>query len=129
MFLSPGLKSVHSVPRGAEPSYQSKPSTAVVAHGENESAKKFKSQNSEQLTISQQTFSTLGLWMLIDGIGLAIIEAATILEGAELWKEVFHSNWDTNSSSLMFWLVGRSSQILGLLFLIGNIFILRLLLL
>jgi hypothetical protein len=63
-----------------------------------------------------------GLWMLIDGIGLAIITTATILEGYELWKEVFQVNWDFNSGSLMLWLIGRSSQILGLLLLIGTYF-------
>jgi hypothetical protein len=69
-----------------------------------------------------------GLWMLVDGIGLAIITTATILEGYELWKEVFQVNWDFNSGSLMLWLIGRSSQILGLLLLIGTCFFFVLLL-
>jgi hypothetical protein len=77
---------------------------------------------------SHHSSAVTGLWMLIDGIGLAIITTATILEGYELWKEVFQINWDLNSGSLLLWLIGRSSQILGLLLLIGRFFFFRLLL-
>lgn len=68
----------------------------------------------------QHISSIAGLWMLVDGIGLAIITAATILEGIELWKGVFEANWSDNSGSLLFWLCGRTSQIIGLFFLIGK---------
>eukprot|EP01040_Poterioochromonas_malhamensis_P016053 gene16053-18121_t len=68
----------------------------------------------------QHISSIAGLWMLVDGIGLAIITAATILEGIELWKGVFKANWSDNSGSLLFWLCGRTSQIIGLFFLIGH---------
>lgn len=60
-----------------------------------------------------------GLWMLIDGIGLAIITAATILEGYELWYHFFHKYWESNTTSLTLWFLGRTFQIVGLLFLIG----------
>jgi hypothetical protein len=63
----------------------------------------------------------VGLSLLLDGIGLAMITGATILEGMEMWKEHFKPSWDDNSVSIRFWMVGRSLQILGLLFLIGNI--------
>lgn len=94
-----------------------------------ESSKKIKSthdehKNSHLHVVSSHHSSShagsTGLWMLIDGIGLAMIQAATILEGIELWKEVYGANWDTNSGALSMWVTGRSSQILGLLFLIGH---------
>lgn len=61
-----------------------------------------------------------GFWMLIDGIGLAIITAATILEGYELWIHFFHKYWEVNTTSLILWFLGRTFQIIGLLFLIGT---------
>lgn len=61
-----------------------------------------------------------GFWMLIDGIGLAIITAATILEGYELWMHFFHKYWEANTTSLILWFLGRTFQIIGLLFLIGT---------
>lgn len=62
----------------------------------------------------------LGLWMLLDGIGLAIITTATILEGYELWTDFFKNYWDYNTGSLLLWFAGRTFQIIGLLFLIGK---------
>lgn len=61
-----------------------------------------------------------GFWMLIDGIGLAIITAATILEGYELWIHFFHKYWEVNTTSLILWFLGRTFQIIGLVFLIGT---------
>jgi hypothetical protein len=58
--------------------------------------------------------------MLIDGIGLAIITAATILEGYELWIHFFHKYWEANTTSLILWFLGRTFQIIGLVFLIGT---------
>lgn len=72
---------------------------------------------------SHNSMNTLnGLWMLIDGIGLAIITAATILEGYELWIHFFHNYWASNTTSLTLWFLGRTFQIIGLLFLIGMLF-------
>lgn len=65
------------------------------------------------------TNAILGLWMLLDGIGLAIITTATILEGYELWTDFFNKYWDYNTGSLSLWFTGRTFQIIGLLFLIG----------
>jgi hypothetical protein len=62
------------------------------------------------------------LWMLVDGIGLAIVAGATIMEGVHLWKEFFHSFWNTyNNISIIFWLLGRSCQVFGIVILIGNL--------
>ena len=66
------------------------------------------------------TTSSTGLWMILDGIGLALIAACTILEGFDLWREYFNEYWDTNSSSLTFWLSGRTSQVIGLIFLLSH---------
>jgi hypothetical protein len=66
----------------------------------------------------QQTI--LGLWMLVDGIGLAIVAAATIMEGVHLWKESMSGQWSTNETSLLYWFGGRSLQVVGLMFLIGK---------
>lgn len=63
-----------------------------------------------------------GLWMLVDGIGLAIITTATILEGYELWWEIFESHWETNTFSEVLWFAGRAFQVMGLFFLIGELF-------
>lgn len=62
------------------------------------------------------------LWMLVDGIGLAIVAGATIMEGIHLWKEFFHSFWNTyNNISIIFWVLGRSCQVFGIVILIGNL--------
>jgi hypothetical protein len=61
-----------------------------------------------------------GLWMLIDGIGLAMITAATVLECYELWTHFFHKYWELNTTSLTLWFLGRTCQIIGLMFLIGH---------
>jgi hypothetical protein len=56
--------------------------------------------------------------MLLDGIGLAIIAACTILEGMELWKDYFMEYSEYNYPAIAFWVCGRTSQVLGLVFLI-----------
>lgn len=61
-----------------------------------------------------------GLMMLIDGLGLALITAATILESYELWRETYNAHWPTNVGPISLWLAGKSCQIVGLLFLIGK---------
>lgn len=58
------------------------------------------------------------LWMLVDGIGLAIIAACTILEGFELWKDYFNEYLEYNVPSLTFWFSGRFCQVVGLMSLI-----------
>ena len=63
--------------------------------------------------------STLGLWMLVDGVGLAIIASATVMEGIHLWKEIFHELWGVNELSMIYWFGGRTLQVVGLMFLIG----------
>jgi len=56
--------------------------------------------------------------LVIDGIGLGLIAICTILEGIDLWNDFFHLYQDSNTQSLLFWLLGRTSQIVGLCFLI-----------
>lgn len=58
------------------------------------------------------------LWMLVDGIGLAIITACTIMEGFELWKDYFNEYLEYNVPSLTFWFSGRFCQVVGLMSLI-----------
>lgn len=58
------------------------------------------------------------LWMLVDGVGLAIIAACTILEGFELWTNYFNEYLEFNVASLTFWFTGRFCQIVGLISLI-----------
>jgi len=60
-----------------------------------------------------------GMWMLVDGIGLAILTTSTIFEVMSLWTNMFAAHWQNNSFALTLWLCGKSSQIIGLLFLIG----------
>jgi hypothetical protein len=62
--------------------------------------------------------SSLLLWILLDGIGLCLVAACTILEGMVLWWEYFHDYWPDESTSIMLWGTGRSFQILGIMFLI-----------
>jgi hypothetical protein len=66
--------------------------------------------------------STLGLLLLLDGVGLAIITGSTILEGFEIWDDVFDHNWENNEIASLVWLLGRTSQIIGLILLIGATF-------
>jgi hypothetical protein len=68
-----------------------------------------------------QSQASLLLWMLVDGIGLAIIAGATLMEGVKLWNDYFNVFWETNSYSLGFWFSGRTCQLIGLFFLIGLI--------
>ena len=56
---------------------------------------------------------TLG-WMIVDGVGLAIIATCTIMEGFELWRDYFSEYSDDNMPSIMFWISGRICQVLGL---------------
>lgn len=65
--------------------------------------------------------SSMGLWMLVDGIGLAVVAGATIMEGIHLWKEFYHSYWETEALCLLFWFGGRTLQVVGLTFLIGTV--------
>ena len=58
-------------------------------------------------------------WLIIDGLGLSIIATCTIMEGFELWRDYFSEYSDDNMPSIMFWISGRLSQVLGLLFLIS----------
>lgn len=92
------------------------------------SPKKYSSNSDvtdEQLLLHQvsshvKNNASQGLIMLVDGIGLAVINAATILEGIILWNDFFNEFWITNSSSLSFWIAGRSCQVIGLFFLIAH---------
>jgi hypothetical protein len=54
------------------------------------------------------------LWMLVDGVGLALIAACTILEGFELWKDFFNEYLESNYPAMSFWFSGRMCQIMGL---------------
>ena len=58
--------------------------------------------------------------MLVDGVGLAIIAACTILEGMDLWKHIFGEHFDTNEYAMTFWFSGRGCQVFGLLLLISH---------
>ena len=58
------------------------------------------------------------LWMLVDGVGLAIIAACTILEGFQLWNDYFNEYLEFNVPSLTFWFSGRFCQLVGLISLI-----------
>ena len=51
------------------------------------------------------------LWMLVDGVGLAVIAACTILEGFELWADYFNEYAEFNYSALTFWFSGRFCQV------------------
>lgn len=59
------------------------------------------------------------LTMLIDGVGLAMVAGATLLEGVVLWKAFFHEYWHTHTLSLGFWFLGRFCQVFGLMLLIA----------
>ena len=45
--------------------------------------------------------SSLLLWILLDGIGLCLVAACTILEGMVLWWEYFHDYWPDESTSIL----------------------------
>lgn len=64
--------------------------------------------------------AALGIWMIVDGIGLALIAGATVLEGYELWVHFFKMHRMKNYHAIILWFAGRSLQVLGLLFLIGK---------
>lgn len=76
--------------------------------------------NREKKATVPAVHSSIGLWMIVDGIGLAIVAGATILEGMRLWKNSFHLFWLTQKTSLLYWFGGRSLQVSGLTVLIGK---------
>jgi hypothetical protein len=88
-----------------------------MTHHDNSGASHHNSNAHDKAVQSQ---ASLLLWMLVDGIGLAIIAGATLLEGVKLWNEYFHVFWETNPNSLGFWFSGRTCQLIGLFFLIGE---------
>jgi hypothetical protein len=57
-------------------------------------------------------------FLLIDGIGLALILSCTILEGVELWHDYFYEYIQENIVPVSFFITGRVCQVLGLLLLI-----------
>ena len=69
---------------------------------------------------AHQQQSSLLLWMLVDGVGLAMIAGCTILEGMDLWNDFFSEHYASNHASMAFWVSGRSCQVLGLLALIAH---------
>jgi hypothetical protein len=58
------------------------------------------------------------LWMLVDGVGLSLIAACTILEGFELWKDFFNEYLEYNYPAMSFWFSGRICQTMGLVILL-----------
>ena len=76
--------------------------------------------NREKKVAVPAVHSSIGLWMIVDGIGLAIVAGATILEGMRLWKNSFHLFWLSQKTSLLYWFGGRSLQVSGLTVLIGT---------
>lgn len=64
--------------------------------------------------------TSLLFWMIIDGIGLAMIAGATILDGVNLWHEFFHSFLLSNYIPICLWISGRTCQLVGLFILIGH---------
>lgn len=54
----------------------------------------------------------------MDGIGLSIVAACTILEGMQLWDHFFHNYWASNSESIIYWILGRSCQVFGIVILL-----------
>ena len=67
---------------------------------------------------SHNSGASMLLWMLVDGVGLAIIAACTILEGFQLWNDYFNEYLEFNVPSLTFWFSGRFCQLVGLISLI-----------
>jgi hypothetical protein len=61
---------------------------------------------------------SLYLILLLDGVGLAIIAACTILDGMEVWNDFFNEYFAENFAAMAFWFSGRSCQVMGLLLLI-----------
>lgn len=61
----------------------------------------------------------LNILLVIDGIGLAIIAACTILEVMELWGDFFNEYASSNITCLSFWFSGKFCQLIGLICLIA----------
>jgi hypothetical protein len=60
------------------------------------------------------------LWMVVDGVGLSLVAAATIMEGVHLWTSLLGNCWDEDQLPLTLWFAGRALQLLGLFILIGD---------
>eukprot|EP01036_Dinobryon_divergens_P027970 gene27970-36839_t len=68
--------------------------------------------------VNTSTSTAAGLWILVDGIGLALITACTILEAFDMWRDHYKACWISNSLPLIIWFGGKVSQVVGLLFLL-----------
>ena len=70
--------------------------------------------------LSPSNHDIMMLWMLLDGVGLAIIASCTVMEGFELWRDFFSEYVEFNVPATIFWVCGRFSQVCGLLLLIAH---------
>lgn len=73
------------------------------------------------------------IWILVDGVGLALITACTLIDAIHSWKVNFRNDWlvfISNSllseflssdlvCALFFWWGGRIMQVIGLMFLLS----------
>ena len=75
-------------------------------------------EDSHPMSHAHNSGASMLLWMLVDGVGLAIIAACTILEGFQLWNDYFNEYLEFNVPSLTFWFSGRFCQLVGLISLI-----------
>ena len=54
------------------------------------------------------------LWIIVDGVGLAIIAACTLFDGYHEWRDTFQYHYEENYQCLTLWLVGRITQVVAL---------------
>ena len=73
------------------------------------------------------------IWILVDGVGLALITACTLIDAIHSWKVNFRNDWLAFTSNsllsefldsdlvcaLLFWWGGRIMQVIGLMFLLS----------
>ena len=105
---------VHHAPSMNTSEGNSKPTPTTNAHLKNKSKEEVDPYHHHL----NSTNTAAGLWMLVDGIGLALITACTILEAFDMWKHYYRAFWISNSLPLTIWFGGKVSQVVGLLFLL-----------
>eukprot|EP01041_Mallomonas_annulata_P004993 gene4993-9982_t len=64
--------------------------------------------------------SVYKFWLVIDGIGLAVIFVCVVLEGFQEWDDIYGDQLNGNEEAMIFWISGIIFALFGLLLLLIN---------
>ena len=74
-----------------------------------------KAKSDQDVINSLHASSIHFLWIVLDGIGLAIIASCTLFDAFHEWRDTFQYHYEHNAHALSLWLLGRILQVGALL--------------